>query len=75
MTKAQIKKLARLYAANIVYNAVASGPSSALLTDDEHEAFCNQVTDTAHKMLKNIKGGPESLFIGSLDGLIEYVKK
>jgi len=48
MTKAQIKKLAKLYAANIVYNAVASGPSSKLLTDDEHEAFCNQVTDTEY---------------------------
>ena len=74
MRKRQIEKLAKLYAANVVYNALSQGASSDLLTDDELEQFSDEVKEVALEMVSTIRNGNESLGIGSLDGLIKFVK-
>jgi hypothetical protein len=36
MTKAQIKKIARIYSAVVLYNSLGTGARTDLMTEDEH---------------------------------------
>jgi hypothetical protein len=75
MTKQQIKKLAKLWVANVSYHALGTADGSKLLTDEEYEKFSEEVNALSNKLLRDANIPTEALFIGALDNLIEYVRK
>jgi hypothetical protein len=75
MTNIQLKKLAEIFAANVMFNALGTADGSKLLNEEQYEAFHLQVLHLAYKMLEQANAPIETLFIGDLDRLIEYVKK
>jgi hypothetical protein len=75
MTNTQIKRLAKLFVANVAYHALGTADGSKLLTDEEYEKFQEVVYSVTNKILKDANIPTEALFIGSLDNLIEYVQK
>ncbi len=74
MTRRQQDRLAKLYAANVLYNALGSGAHSDLMSNYEHEIFCKKVETIAIKLAESISGGAESLRLGTLDELVAFSK-
>jgi hypothetical protein len=75
MTKTQIKRLAKLWVANVAYHALGTADGSKLLTDEEYEKFQEEVNAVSNKILRDVNIPTEALFIGALDNLIEYIQK
>jgi len=75
MTDRQLRKLARIFAANIIFNSSRCHDSSELLNEHEHELFIKYVNQIIYKMLQQGNAPTEALFIGKLDKLIEFVQK
>lgn len=75
MTNKQIKKLAKLFAAGVTFNAIGAGADSDLLTEEERNQLANEMNKIAYKLIKEANAETEALFIADLDHLIEYVKK
>lgn len=70
ITRKQLQKAAKIYAAGIVYNALGCGGDSELLTEEQHEYFANEVDKWAGRIAKGL---PDEVFkIGSLDEIIIY---
>jgi hypothetical protein len=68
MTKIEIRKIARIYAANTVYNlAGAFGSYSELLTEDENKLLSEEIILIADKMTH------VRLNFGELGQIIKYV--
>jgi hypothetical protein len=74
MTRKQSNRLAKLYAANVLYNALGNGAHSDLMSNYEHDVFCEKVKSIAIKLAKSLSGGVESLQLGTLDDLVAYSK-
>lgn len=75
MTKKQIKKLAKLFAAGVTFNALGTGADSSLMTEEERTMLGNEMSKIAFKLIKEANAETEALFIGDLDRLIEYATK
>lgn len=75
MTDRQIRRLAKLYVANIAYHSLGTHGGSQLLTDEEYEKFQNAVNLVTNSILKESNLPTEALFIGNFDNLIEYATK
>lgn len=76
MTKKQIKALADLYAAGVVYNALGCGGSSELMSDAEHNAFQAEVMAIGERLAaKRGEMGMLSLSYGCLDTLVNFCKE
>jgi hypothetical protein len=76
MTKKQIKALADLYAASVVYNSLGNGASAEGMTDSEHEQFQHEVNVLAERMAaKRGELGTLSLSYGTLDDLANFCKE
>lgn len=75
MNKKQLKLLAKMYSAVLVYHSLGTGASSDEFTLDDEEYFANEVEKIAVKMVQSLPGNEEVFRIGSLDGLIDYIKQ
>lgn len=74
MTKRQINRLARFFAASAINNALGNGRYSFLMTDEENETFTAQVDKIAFDMVKGMAGGLQALRISDLDGLVKHAQ-
>jgi len=71
MKKSDIRKAAKIYAANIVYNSLGTGAHSDKITEDEHEYFAQQVDYVAGRIANGL---PDEIFkLAGLDDIFDYV--
>ena len=73
MTKTKLKRLAKIVAANALFNSLGSEYDTELLTEEEFEILHRELNYMAYKILGNIHVPTEALFVRNLDLLIEYV--
>lgn len=72
MKKQQIKKIAKIYAAVLIDNALGTGANAEIFTDEERELFSIEVDKIGKKLAK---GFSDEIFqIVCLDDIVNYVK-
>lgn len=71
MTKNQLKKVAQIYSAVLLNNALGTGASAENMTLEEREYFADQVENISKRVGKGLPG--EIFQISSLDSIVDYV--
>jgi len=72
ITRKQIKKIAKIYAAGIVYNAMGCGADSELFTEEQNEMLQNEVEKWSGRIARGL---PMEIFkLASLNQIVNYVR-